>query len=143
MAMLPFCGYHMADYFAHWINVGQVNQGPLLPRIFHVNWFRKSDDGKFLWPGYGENARVLKWVFDRLDNKANGNVTPIGILPDPKDLDTTGLKVTKAAMQELLSVDAEGWEDEIPLIKEHYKQFGSKLPKALIEELEKLEKAFR
>jgi phosphoenolpyruvate carboxykinase (GTP) len=144
MAMLPFCGYHMGDYFAHWLKVGEDNAGTGLPEIFHVNWFRQDAKGTYLWPGFGENARVLKWVFDRLEGKGTGVQTAVGVLPGtgPGGLDVTGLKISKGALKEILSVDAEGWADEVPLIKEHYRQFGTRLPKGLREELAKLEGAF-
>ena len=110
MAMLPFCGYHMADYFRHWLKIGE-REGAKLPRIFYVNWFRKGEDGKFLWPGYGENSRVLEWVFRRCEGKADAVETPIGLLPPVGEggIDIDGLDVTPETMEELLEVDAEGW----------------------------------
>ncbi len=107
MAMLPFCGYHMGDYFAHWLKIGK-KEGAKLPKIFYVNWFRTDDNGKFIWPGYGENSRVLKWVFERCDNKAGAIDTPIGRLPGPNDLDTKGLDVSSTNLARLLSVDVDG-----------------------------------
>lgn len=141
MAMLPFCGYHMGDYFAHWIKMGEKG-GDKMPKIFYVNWFRKSADGKFLWPGFGENSRVLKWIFERCDDAAPVQETPIGLLPTKESLDLTGLEgeVDAADLAELLSVDLEAWKSEIPSIKEHFAQFGDKLPKELNEELAALEK---
>lgn len=130
MAMLPFCGYHMGDYFAHWLKMGQ-RAGAQMPKIFYVNWFRKGPQGKFLWPGYGENSRVLAWVFDRLEGRAQGRQTPIGVLPTQDALDVSGLDVSAADLAELLKVDAEEWRRELPLIEEHYAQFGDKLPQAL------------
>jgi phosphoenolpyruvate carboxykinase (GTP) len=138
-AMLPFCGYHMGDYFAHWLKVGQASTPDKLPKIYYVNWFRKSPDGKFLWPGYGENSRVLKWIFERCTGKADAVKTPIGNLPTKGGLDLTGLNVPAADMDELLKVDLNGWLEEIPMMKEHFAKFGNKLPKGLQTELEELE----
>ena len=140
MAMLPFCGYHMGDYFAHWLNVGASADQSKLPKIFYVNWFRQDKNGKFLWPGYGENSRVLKWVFERCDSKVHAKETPIGRIPDVSDLDTTGLDIKGAQVDELLSVDIEGWLAEVPLIREHFAKFGNRLPKGLQEEVAALEK---
>jgi phosphoenolpyruvate carboxykinase (GTP) len=139
MAMLPFCGYHMGDYFAHWIRVGERG-GDKMPRVYYVNWFRKDATGKFLWPGYGENSRVLAWIFQRCDGQAEAVESPIGRLPKPEALDMKGLDIPAANLQELLRVDVDGWKAEIPSIREHYKKFGDKLPEALKEELEKMEK---
>ena len=139
MAMLPFCGYHMGDYFAHWLDVGEKG-GDKMPKVFYVNWFRKSADGKFLWPGFAENARVLKWIFERCDGAADAVDTPLGKMPTEDGLDTHGLNVDAADMKELLRVDVEGWKAEIPSIKEHYQSFGDKLPPGLTEELSDLEK---
>ncbi len=142
MAMLPFCGYNMADYWGHWLEIGK-HEGARLPRIYYVNWFRKNDGGDFLWPGFGDNGRVLKWVFERSTGKASGNETPIGTVPAAKDLDLTGLPLTEEDVDELLAVDAEGWLAEIPLIREYYAQFGVKLPSALSEELDSLEQRLK
>jgi phosphoenolpyruvate carboxykinase (GTP) len=139
MAMLPFCGYHMGDYFAHWLKVGEKG-GEKMPKIFYVNWFRKSPDGKFLWPGFAENSRVLKWIFERCDGTAEAVDTPLGKMPTEEGLDTEGLDVDSEDMKELLRVDVEGWKAEIPLIKEHFEAFGDKLPAGLQEELSDLEK---
>jgi phosphoenolpyruvate carboxykinase (GTP) len=141
-AMLPFCGYNMADYFAHWLSVGAATSADKLPKIFYVNWFRKDADGKWLWPGYGENSRVLEWVFQRVsgDSAAGAAETPIGYVPRPQDLDTDGLDVPAQDLAELLKVDPEDWRSEVPLIEEHYAQFGDKLPGALRDELADLEK---
>jgi len=141
MAMLPFCGYNMADYFGHWLKVGSAAKPENLPQIFFVNWFRRDTDGRFLWPGYGENSRVLKWVFERLDGTAGAVETPIGNLPVVSDLDTSGLKVDSADMNTLLSVDTAGWLEAVPQIREHYATFGAKLPKQLSAALDSLEKA--
>jgi len=138
-AMLPFCGYNMGDYFGHWLRIGQ-RAGAELPKIFYVNWFRRGADGKFLWPGYGENSRVLKWVFERVHGDGKAVDTPIGRLPASGALDLSGLRVAEAAMKELLRVDIEGWRAEIPGIKAHYERFGGHLPKALWDELSALGK---
>ncbi|HEX5931542.1 MAG TPA: phosphoenolpyruvate carboxykinase (GTP) [Methyloceanibacter sp.] len=139
MAMLPFCGYHMGDYFAHWLKMGEKG-GAKMPKIFYVNWFRKNGDGKFMWPGYAENSRVLKWIFERCDGTAKAVETPIGKLPAEDAIDVSGLKVPPSDMKELTRMDKEGWKAELPLIKEHFATFGSKLPKALKDELAALEK---
>ncbi|MCB1506921.1 MAG: phosphoenolpyruvate carboxykinase (GTP) [Hyphomicrobiaceae bacterium] len=139
MAMLPFCGYHMGDYFVHWLDICSL---PCTknPKIFYVNWFRKNADGKFLWPGYGENSRVLKWVFERCDETADAVDTPIGRLPTADALDTSGLKIDGAALKELLAVDAAGWKAEVPSIEQHFEAFGKRLPQGLKDELEGLRK---
>jgi phosphoenolpyruvate carboxykinase (GTP) len=138
-AMLPFCGYNMADYFAHWLQIGaEAPDRDALPKIFYVNWFRKDADGKFLWPGYGENSRVLEWIFNRVTDKAAAVETPIGAVPTPDAIDTTGLDVTQEQMDELLRVDTEGWRAEVPLIKEYYAKFGDRLPQALADQAETL-----
>ncbi len=142
MAMLPFCGYNMADYWSHWLKIGR-RSGANLPRLYHVNWFRKSDAGEFLWPGFGENGRVLKWIFERCEGTAKAQESPIGFLPAPGALDVAGLDVEKDDLAELLSVDAEGWLEEIPLIREHYARFGQRMPRELLEELDGLEHRLR
>jgi phosphoenolpyruvate carboxykinase (GTP) len=139
-AMLPFCGYHMGDYFAHWLAIGEQADAELLPKLFYVNWFRKGPDGKFLWPGYGENSRVLAWVFDRCDGSAPAHDTAIGRVPEPGALDTDGLALAPGSLDELLTVDADAWRAELPLIETHYEQFGDRLPQALRDELEALAK---
>ena len=138
MAMLPFCGYNMADYFGHWLKVGE-REGAKLPRVFYVNWFRKDDDGKFLWPGYGENSRVLEWVFRRCEGTAEAVETPIGLLPTEDGIDTEGLNVSAEAMRELLSVDTELVKAQLPQVKEHLAKFGDKLPPQVTKQLEALE----
>jgi phosphoenolpyruvate carboxykinase (GTP) len=130
MAMLPFCGYNFADYFAHWLTIGKATDARKLPRIFFVNWFRRDDVGRYLWPGYGENSRVLKWIFERVDGSADAVETPIGLLPTKDALDTDGLD-GDVDLDTILSVDVEGWRAAIPQIREHYAQFGDKLPAAL------------
>jgi len=138
MAMLPFCGYNMADYFAHWLKLGDKADAAKLPQIFFVNWFRRDEDGRFLWPGYGENSRVLKWVFERVAGTVGADETPIGLLPTVGTLDIKGLQVSADDLTSLLSVDIEGWKSAIPQIKEHYAQFGSALPSQLSGQLEAL-----
>ena len=138
MAMLPFCGYNMGDYFAHWLALGDAADAASLPKIFFVNWFRRDDDGRFLWPGYGENSRVLKWVFERLDGTADAVKTAIGYLPTLDGLDTEGLDVSAADMAALLSVDADGWKAALPQFEAHLAQFGDKLPAELTTQLQRL-----
>jgi phosphoenolpyruvate carboxykinase (GTP) len=137
-AMLPFCGYNMGDYFAHWLSFAKT--ASKLPKVYFVNWFRKSADGKFLWPGYGENSRVLKWICERVEGTGKAQQTPIGNLPAPGALDVSGLNMTAGQLEELLAVDKEGWKKEIANVEANYAKFGSHLPKALSEELEKLRK---
>ncbi len=139
-AMLPFCGYNMADYFNHWLKVGNSADADKLPKIFYVNWFRKDSNGKFLWPGYGENSRVLEWVFQRCAGRGQAVETPIGILPAPGAIPSDGLAVDAEAMDALLEVDVDGWRADLPSIREHYAALGDRLPPALIEELDRLEK---
>ncbi|MFB3916736.1 MAG: phosphoenolpyruvate carboxykinase (GTP) [Terriglobales bacterium] len=138
MAMLPFCGYNMGDYFGHWLKIGARSDAKL-PRIYYVNWFRQDAKGHFLWPGYGENSRVLKWVFERCDGKAQAVDTPIGRLPAPGALDTNGLDISPANLEQILSIDIAGWIAEVPLIKEHFAKFGTHLPDGLRQEVVKLE----
>jgi phosphoenolpyruvate carboxykinase (GTP) len=137
MAMLPFCGYHMADYFKHWLSFGDKTEG--LPRIFYVNWFRKDDDGSFLWPGFGENSRVLEWIFRRCDGQVGAEKTPIGLVPAQDELDLDGLEIPSERMAELLKVDPEEWKKQLPQVKEHYEQFGDALPEELQSQLDALE----
>ena len=139
-AMLPFCGYNMADYFAHWLRIGEDADPEKLPKFFYVNWFRKGADGKFLWPGYGDNSRVLEWVFERCAGRGEAVESPIGLLPAKGAIPTKGLGIDSAEMDELLSVDVQGWKHEIPLIAEHYDGLGGKVPSALRDELARLEK---
>jgi phosphoenolpyruvate carboxykinase (GTP) len=136
--MLPFCAYHMGDYFAHWLEQGR-RDGAKLPRIFYVNWFRKDlESGKFLWPGYGDNARVLEWVFRRCDDAAEAADTPIGRVPTPGALDTEGLDISPEAVEELTGVDSDGWKEEIEPIREFFSKFGDKLPPELTRQLDAL-----
>ncbi|MCU0309968.1 MAG: phosphoenolpyruvate carboxykinase (GTP) [Acidimicrobiales bacterium] len=139
-AMLPFCGYNMGDYFGHWLEIGQATDPEKLPKLFWVNWFRKGDDGSFLWPGFGENSRVLKWVVERLEGTADAADTAIGRVPRPEDLDTTGLDLDAETLTTLLSVDNEAWRAEIPQIEAHYDRIGERLPDELRDELRELEK---
>jgi len=139
MAMLPFCGYNMADYLAYWLATGR-REGAQLPRIFMVNWFRKDDDGQFLWPGFGENSRVLEWVFRRCDDEAEAVETPIGLVPGPEAIDTAGLDLPDGAMEELLRVDPEEWKAQLPQLREHFAEFGDALPDELRAQLDTLER---
>lgn len=137
-AMLPFCGYHMGDYFAHWLAFGERAQRDKLPKIFFVNWFRKNADGKWLWPGYGENSRVLKWICERVEGTGQAVETPIGRLPTPEALDVAGLSLAPGALKELLAVDVAGWQKEAEDTAAYFMKFGSRLPKAIEAELGKL-----
>jgi phosphoenolpyruvate carboxykinase (GTP) len=139
-AMLPFCGYHMADYFAHWLTMTDRTDESKLPRIYGVNWFRKDADGRFLWPGFGENSRVLKWVFERCDGTAGALDTAIGRVPDAGDFDLEGLDVPFEDVAAAVRVDPKEWRAELPLIEEHYDEMGEKLPAALREELAELQR---
>lgn len=139
-AMLPFCGYNMADYFAYWLSMPQRTDRSKLPRIYFVNWFRKSSDDRWLWPGYGENSRVLKWICERVEGKAKAVSTPIGNLPTPDALDLTGLDIPSADLQELLAVDIEGWKNEVEDIAASYKKFNNRVPATLFEQLDILRK---
>lgn len=139
MAMLPFCGYNMADYFKHWLQVGTKTEASKLPQIFFVNWFRRDEDGRFMWPGYGENSRVLKWVFERLNGTAEADKTAIGYLPNATSLDTTGMQINESDLQAITSVDVDGWREAVPQIRDHYAAFGDRLPNELATALDALE----
>jgi phosphoenolpyruvate carboxykinase (GTP) len=139
MAMLPFCGYNMGDYFGHWLKVGATAKPENLPKIFFVNWFRRDEDGRFLWPGFGENSRVLKWVFERIEGKGTAEKTAIGYLPKATDLDTNGLVIDDTDLETLLSLDVNGWKAAVPQIREHYAKFGNKLPAQLETQLNTLD----
>ena len=139
MAMLPFCGYNMADYFKHWLQVGTKTDASKLPQIFFVNWFRRDEDGRFMWPGYGENSRVLKWVFERLNGTAQADKTAIGYLPSADSLDTNGMNINTADLQAITSVDVDGWREAVPQIRDHYAAFGDRLPSELATALDALE----
>lgn len=139
-AMLPFCGYNMGDYFDHWLTMGKKTMADKLPKIFAVNWFRKGNDGKFLWPGFGDNVRVLKWIFERTQNQKNAIETFIGLIPAKNAIDTEGTKVEPEHMKKLLEVNQEDWKNEANEMEEYYKIFGKKLPEGIKIELQKLEK---
>jgi len=134
-AMHPFCGYHMGDYFQHWLTMGD-RFGVRAPRIFYVNWFRKSPEGKWLWPGFGDNSRVLKWMCERIEGKVGAIETPIGLMPKEQDLDLSGLSISAADLKELLRVDRDAWKVELGDIERHFAQFGDRLPKRLLQQLE-------
>ncbi|WP_207643257.1 phosphoenolpyruvate carboxykinase (GTP) [Cellulosilyticum ruminicola] len=138
MAMLPFCGYHMADYFQHWIDMGQ-KLGDKAPKIFNVNWFRTDDEGNFIWPGFGDNLRVLSWILDRCEGKVDAVETPIGFGPKVEDINIDGLSIDETTVANLLNVDKELWKEEVGGIHEFYGKFGDRLPKELIAELQTLE----
>jgi phosphoenolpyruvate carboxykinase (GTP) len=138
-AMLPFCGYHMADYFGHWLQIGEQGDPDKLPKLFNVNWFRKDEAGKFLWPGFGENSRVLAWIFRRCEGKADAVETPAGLVPAKGAIETEGLAVSDDQMEELLTVDPKELAGSLPAIHEHFAQFGERLPQELREQLEGLE----
>jgi phosphoenolpyruvate carboxykinase (GTP) len=140
-AMLPFCGYNFGDYFAHWLTFAQKYGESALPKIFYVNWFRKGDDGRWLWPGFGENSRVLEWVFERSAGRGEALDTPIGYVPTLDAIDVEGLTVTNEDMSELLAVNEEEWRAEVPLIREHYAQFKGRTPERLKELVNELEVA--
>jgi phosphoenolpyruvate carboxykinase (GTP) len=129
--MLPFCGYNMGDYFAHWLALGAKADAAKLPRIFFVNWFRKDQDGAFVWPGFGENVRVLKWISERLEGEAEAVDTPVGRVPTRPSLDLDGLNLSDKAIATLLDVDAEVWTEEAAMIPAFYETFGDRLPQAL------------
>ncbi len=137
MAMLPFCGYNMGDYFRHWLDMG-VKLGDKAPKIFNVNWFRTDDEGNFVWPGFGDNMRVLNWIIDRCEGKADATETAIGYVPKPEDIDLTDLDMDMDTLKSILKVDKDVWEKEAAEIEEHYKKFGDKLPHELKEQLENL-----
>jgi phosphoenolpyruvate carboxykinase (GTP) len=138
MAMLPFIGYNAGDYFNHWVTMGKENDASKMPRIFYVNWFRRDEDGNFVWPGFGENSRVLKWVVERIDGQAEAVETPIGHVPTPDALDTEGLDMSRNALEGALKVDPEEWKAEIPQIQEWFEKFGENLPAVLWTELDGL-----
>lgn len=140
MAMLPFCGYDMAKYFKHWIDMEKKLSSP--PKIFHVNWFRQDKDGKFLWPGYGENLRVLEWILKRCNNDVKARKTPIGYVPYPEDIDRTGIKFSKDKLKDLLSIDSKEWSQELKDHKKFFSQFGDNLPKEIRREYSALKKRF-
>ena len=139
MAMKPFCGYNFGDYWAHWLSFqGRVKQ---LPKIFHVNWFRQGPDGKFLWPGFGDNLRVLSWVIDRCEGRAGAVETAIGHLPRKQDLDLKGLDIAPETIEQLLSVDPAAWHREIDDIGRYLGEYGDRTPAALVEQVARVKKA--
>ncbi|HEX2857323.1 MAG TPA: phosphoenolpyruvate carboxykinase domain-containing protein, partial [Propionibacteriaceae bacterium] len=139
MAMRPFIGYHVGDYVQHWLDVAASAPDPdKLPKIFYVNWFRKDADGRFLWPGFGDNSRVLKWIVDRLEGRVDAVESPVGLLPQPGDIDTSGLDVPSEDMDQVLAVRPEEWAREVPLLEEWFETFGEKLPEAMARELDRL-----
>ena len=137
-AMLPFCGYNMGDYFAYWLSIGRDHDTARLPRIFYVNWFRKTPEGRYLWPGFGDNSRVLEWVFGRCEGTAEAVDTPIGRVPAPGSLDLDGVEIAPEDLEQLLRVDTDEWRDEVPSIREHLATFGDQLPPALRHQLDAL-----
>ncbi|HET6663301.1 MAG TPA: phosphoenolpyruvate carboxykinase (GTP), partial [Acidimicrobiales bacterium] len=139
-AMLPFCGYNMGDYFAHWLEVGEATGADKLPKLFWVNWFRRGEDGSFLWPGFGDNSRVLAWVVQRVAGDGAALDTPIGRVPAPGAIDTTGLDIDAEALAKLVAVDADSWRRELPQLDDHYRGLGDHVPAELREQLTKLEK---
>ena len=141
MAMLPFCGYNMADYFKHWLETGKKIENQ--PKIFNVNWFRTGSDGNFLWPGYGDNLRVLEWIIERCRGSAGADKTPIGFIPKTEDLDQEGMEISRESMKELLRVDNSEWIKEAEEVKQFYSQFGSRLPEELKAELGSLIKRLK
>lgn len=136
-AMLPFIGYHVADYLSHWFEMKDDTKPADLPKFYYVNWFRKDDQGNFMWPGYGDNSRVLKWIFERSDGKAKGVETPIGIMPDLTEFDTKGLTIKPETLKQLFEVDKQAWLKEMADLRDYYQSLGEKMPKALYDELEK------
>ncbi len=136
MAMLPFCGYNMADYFKHWLDIEK--KLVYKPRVFSVNWFRTDEDGKYLWPGFGENIRVLKWIIDRVHNRVQAKETPIGLVPHVKDLDLSGLNVSKKDMEKLFEIDVEGWKAEAKEIESFFNKFGDRMPVEMRDELKRM-----
>jgi phosphoenolpyruvate carboxykinase (GTP) len=140
MAMLPFCGYNMADYFGHWLQMARTHDAQKLPRVFLVNWFRKDDDGNFIWPGFGDNSRVLEWICRRCDGEGETVETPIGLVPAEGQLDTEGLDISADQMAELLRVDRELLDGQLPQVKEHLARFGDRLPDEVQAQLDALER---
>jgi phosphoenolpyruvate carboxykinase (GTP) len=136
MAMLPFCGYNMADYFGHWLRIGRTLARP--PALFHVNWFRQGPDGKFLWPGFGQNLRVLLWMIDRIEGRAGARETPVGLVPTPESLNLDGLDISRGTLETLLHVDRDEWADEVPEIRAFFDRFGDRLPKEMDQALDSL-----
>jgi phosphoenolpyruvate carboxykinase (GTP) len=143
MAMLPFCGYNMGDYFAHWIKIGTKSDSSKLPKIFYVNWFRKDENGKFMWPGYGDNIRALKWALERVAGTGKYKDTPLGRIPDNGAFDVSGLDISADTLKKLFTVSKEEGLAEINEMREYYKMFGANLPKELTAELDAAEERFK
>jgi phosphoenolpyruvate carboxykinase (GTP) len=133
--MLPFCGYNMADYLGHWLHMGDLLSEEGRPKIFYVNWFRKGPDGRFLWPGFGDNSRVLEWVFERCAGRAAAVATPIGLVPSPDALPTDGMDLPEADLEALLAVDNREWSEELAGVEEHYRTLGERVPTRLVDQL--------
>jgi phosphoenolpyruvate carboxykinase (GTP) len=134
--MLPFCGYNMAEYLRHWLDMGKRMNRP--PKIFHVNWFRTNEQGKFLWPGFGENLRILEWILQRCNNKIEAIKTPLGYIPRPSNIDMTGLELPADTLEKLLTIDKKAWLEELKGIKTFFRQFKKDLPQELWQEYEDL-----
>ena len=139
MAMKPFVGYNMADYFGHWLEMGKKMDADKAPKIFHVNWFRQDDEGNFMWPGFGDNMRVLLWILDRCEGKVGATESEIGFLPDMSDIDVTDLDINEDVLKELLTVDKSVWLEDVADQKEYFAQFGDRLPEAIAKQLSILE----
>ena len=142
-AMLPFIGYHVGDYIQHWLNIGKRTDASVLPKIFYVNWFRRGADGRFLWPGFGENMRVLKWAIEQVEGKNSSQDSPIGLVPIPGAIDVEGLEVSVVDMTEANKVSVEEWRNELPLIESWFKTIGRKLPKQMEDQFERLKTGLR
>ena len=136
--MLPFLGYNVGDYFQHWIDIGKNADESKLPKIFLVNWFRRGDDGRFLWPGFGENSRVLKWIVGRIEGTASGESTPIGVVPTADDIDLTGMDIDRADVEAALAVNPDEWREELPQMAEWFEFVGEKLPTGIKDEFDAL-----
>jgi phosphoenolpyruvate carboxykinase (GTP) len=136
MAMKPFCGYNFADYWSHWLSFPERTDK--LPKIFHVNWFRQDEDGNFMWPGFGENLRVLRWIIDRVEDRAHARETPIGLLPNAEDIDTSELDIDETTMRKLTTINPVTWAEEMQSIGEYFETFGDRTPKALLEEQQRI-----
>ena len=142
-AMLPFSGYHISDYLQHWLNIGKMTDADKLPKLFYVNWFQKDENGRFIWPGFGENSRVLKWIVERVSGEGKAVKTPIGYMPSINAIDIQGINISEDDMKKLLNVNADEWLDEVASIREYYKTLGEKLPKELVDQLDALEERLR
>ena len=142
-AMLPFCGYNMGDYFDHWLDMGKRGDDDKLPKIFYVNWFRKDEEGNFLWPGFGDNIRVMKWIFERCDGKVEANKTAVGYLPKKESFGLTGLDVPDKNLNRILSIDRKEWIEEAREMENYYQQFGDRLPAELKDELNGLKERLK